>query len=67
MLKKGKRKKQGDSRKKKKIEIPEDVAEEVIIRCANCGREIRVVKKRGYSTEGILCQRCAMGEVVRDG
>lgn len=52
---------------KKKVEPEEEFAEEVLIRCANCGREIKIVKKEGYSTEGMLCQQCSMGEIIRDG
>lgn len=35
--------------------------EEVVIRCSSCGREFRIVKSSGFSTEGMLCQRCAAG------
>lgn len=35
--------------------------EEVTIKCSNCGREFKVVKSSGFSTEGMLCQRCAAG------
>lgn len=35
--------------------------EEVVIRCGSCGREFRIVKSSGFSTEGMLCQRCAAG------
>ncbi len=35
--------------------------EEVVIRCPSCGREFRIVKSSGFSTEGMLCQRCAAG------
>jgi len=35
--------------------------EEVVMRCSSCGREFRIVKSSGFSTEGMLCQRCAAG------
>jgi len=35
--------------------------EEVTFRCSCCGREFRMVKSSGFSTEGMLCQRCAAG------
>ena len=35
--------------------------EEVTVRCPSCGREFRIVKSSRFSTEGMLCQRCAAG------
>jgi predicted ATP-grasp superfamily ATP-dependent carboligase len=35
--------------------------EEVVMKCSSCGREFRIVKSSGFSTEGMLCQRCAAG------
>jgi Zn finger protein HypA/HybF involved in hydrogenase expression len=35
--------------------------EEVVIKCPSCGRGFRIVKSSGFSTEGMLCQRCAAG------
>ena len=57
------RKKRGSERKKRaqKEERFEGGFEEVIVRCASCGREFRIVKSSGFSTEGMLCQRCSAG------
>ncbi len=35
--------------------------EEVIVRCPSCGKDFRIVKSSSFSTEGMLCQRCAAG------
>ncbi len=35
--------------------------EEVIIQCANCGKEFRIIKSSEFEAEGMLCQRCAAG------
>lgn len=35
--------------------------EEVLIACPSCGRKFKVVKSSKFSTEGMLCQRCAAG------
>ncbi|MEA2036583.1 MAG: hypothetical protein U9O94_03690 [Nanoarchaeota archaeon] len=35
--------------------------EEVVIRCPCCNREFTMVKSSGFSTEGMLCQRCSAG------
>ena len=35
--------------------------EEVVITCSSCGRDFRIVKSSGFSTEGMLCQRCSAG------
>jgi hypothetical protein len=35
--------------------------EEVVVKCPSCGREFRMVKSSSFSTEGMLCQRCAAG------
>ena len=40
--------------------------EEVIINCANCGKEMKIIKVSGYSTEGMLCQKCGFGEEKMD-
>ncbi len=44
--------------KKEEVEVG---FEEVVIQCPSCGREFRIVKSSGFSTEGMLCQRCAAG------
>ncbi len=36
--------------------------EQVSVACVNCGREFTVVKLRGISSEGMVCQRCSLGE-----
>lgn len=36
--------------------------EEVEFVCANCGKKVKMIKLKGYSTEGLLCQRCSLGE-----
>ena len=48
-------------RSKSKEEKFEVGFEEVVISCPSCGREFRIVKSSGFSTEGMLCQRCAAG------
>jgi len=35
--------------------------EEKIIKCASCGKKIKVIIRKGYSTEGLLCQKCGLG------
>ena len=35
--------------------------EEVTVKCPSCGREFRMIKSSQFSTEGMLCQRCAAG------
>ena len=37
--------------------------EQVSITCANCGRQFTVVKLPGLSLEGMICQRCELGEI----
>ena len=37
--------------------------EQVIITCANCGRPFKVLKLKGLSLEGTICQRCSLGEM----
>jgi len=49
------------SKKAKKEEKFEVGFEEVVIKCPSCGREFRIVKSSGFSSEGMLCQRCAAG------
>lgn len=34
--------------------------EEKIIKCASCGKKIKVIIRKGYSTEGLLCQKCGL-------
>lgn len=48
-------------RRAEKEENAEVEFEEVVIRCPSCGREFRIVKSAGFSTEGMLCQRCSAG------
>jgi len=40
--------------------------EEVIVNCSNCGKEMKIIKVSGYSTEGMLCQKCGFGEEKMD-
>ncbi len=42
-------------------EIP--TLEQVTITCANCGRPFKIMKLKGLSLEGTICQRCSLGEV----
>ncbi len=37
--------------------------EQVTVACVNCGRQFNIVKLHGLSTEGMICQRCNIGEV----
>ncbi|MBI2141982.1 hypothetical protein HYU15_00655 [Candidatus Woesearchaeota archaeon] len=50
------------SRQEKRYET-EGVYEETVVMCPGCGRETKVIKLSGISTEGMLCQRCAKGEI----
>lgn len=47
--------------KKAADEIP--TLEQVTITCANCGRPFKVLKLKGLSLEGTICQRCSLGEM----
>ncbi len=40
--------------------------EEITFVCSGCGKQVRMVKLKGLGTEGLLCQRCAEGEVEHD-
>ncbi len=52
---------------KKKIKNKEKTEfEEVEINCAGCGRKMRVIKRKGYSIKGMLCQRCGLGEQIEN-
>ena len=42
-------------------EVP--TLEQVTITCANCGRPFTVMKLKGLSLEGTICQRCSLGEM----
>ena len=42
-------------------EVP--TLEQVTITCANCGRSFTVMKLKGLSLEGTICQRCSLGEM----
>lgn len=42
-------------------EVP--TLEQVTITCANCGRPFTVMKLKGLSLEGTICQRCSIGEM----
>ena len=37
--------------------------EQVTITCANCGRPFKIMKLKGLSLEGTICQRCSLGEM----
>ena len=37
--------------------------EQVSVTCSNCGRQFNIVKLHGLSTEGMICQRCNVGEI----
>ena len=47
--------------KKAADEVP--TLEQVTITCANCGRLFKVLKLKGLSLEGTICQRCSLGEM----
>ena len=36
--------------------------EEVIFKCPNCQKKVKILKRKGYSIEGLLCQKCGLGE-----
>lgn len=40
--------------------------EEVTYKCPGCGRPMTVVKISGYDVSGMLCQRCAHGDITTD-
>ena len=46
-------------RKSQEIEL----FEEIIIPCANCGKQMRLFKAPEFNTEGMLCQSCTKGEI----
>lgn len=54
---------QPEKKKEQKRYETEGVYEETVITCPGCGRETKVIKLSGISTEAMLCQRCAKGEV----
>ena len=35
--------------------------EEKIVKWASCGKKIKVIIRKNYSTEGLLCQKCGLG------
>lgn len=53
----------GASAKKRKDYEATSIYEEVTITCPGCGKVSRVIKLAGISTEGLICQRCAKGEM----
>ena len=50
------------AKKQQKYE-PTSIYEETTITCPGCGRITKVIKLAGVDTEGMICQRCAKGEV----
>ncbi len=36
--------------------------EEIEFKCSNCGKKIKMLKRKNYSIDGLLCQRCGLGE-----
>jgi DNA-directed RNA polymerase subunit RPC12/RpoP len=38
--------------------------EEVEFVCSNCGKKVKMIKRKGYSTEGLLCQKCGLSEEI---
>ena len=40
--------------------------EEVEFICEGCGKKIKMLKTKGMSTEGLLCQRCGKTEDITD-
>ena len=46
-----------------KKETEASIYEEVTITCPGCGRISKVIKLSGVDTEGLICQRCAKGEI----
>lgn len=51
-------------RKAKTYDVPG--FEEIEFTCANCGKTVKMIKTSDLSTEGMLCQKCGMGERVSD-
>ena len=37
--------------------------EQVSVTCSNCGKVFKVLKLKGLSMQGIICQRCSLGEM----
>jgi DNA-directed RNA polymerase subunit RPC12/RpoP len=50
----------------KKQDKPQGQYEEVEFVCAACGKKVKMLKTTGISTEGMLCQRCGLGEESLD-
>ena len=40
--------------------------EEIEFKCSNCGKKIKMLKRKNYSIEGLLCQRCGLGDEKPD-
>ncbi len=40
--------------------------EEVEFECSNCGKKVKMLKRKNISTEGMLCQKCGFGEEKPD-
>ncbi|MBI3033719.1 hypothetical protein HYY72_01015 [Candidatus Woesearchaeota archaeon] len=50
-------------RKKTSEHDAASIYEEVTITCPGCGRISRMIKLSGVNAEGLICQRCAKGEI----
>lgn len=37
--------------------------EQVSVTCSNCGKAFKVIKLKGLSMQGVICQRCSLGEM----
>ncbi|MBI2134085.1 hypothetical protein HYU11_05375 [Candidatus Woesearchaeota archaeon] len=49
--------------KMKKTDNTTGIYEETTITCPGCGRVTKMIKVAGLDTEGMICQRCAKGEI----
>ncbi len=52
--------------KKAALKKEEPDFEEITLVCPGCGRQVKMIKLKGLNTEGLLCQRCAEGEIETD-
>lgn len=53
------------ARKKTRL-VEEPMFEEITYNCPGCGRPMKVVKVSGYDVSGMLCQRCAHGDIAME-
>jgi len=57
-----KKKQKKSSLKKSGKSVYQADFEEIEFICSSCGKKVKMIKNKGYSTEGLLCQRCSFGE-----